>query len=384
MFFGVPLNMERFFVLDKTIVLNVAQSYKGLTKTNYVFYNDGTFGILNDFFEVSHLENLEVGTKVASSDKYYIFYKTETDDKVIKNIDGQTVATFKQEGVPIFASKNLYVVDSKNGIVSQYTVTGKYKWSYDLSSYITAISVGDKHVMVGLLNGNIVFIDANTGEFESEYKPSGSSVDVVYGVALSNSSEYAGVISGLNPQRFVLLKRGKNNYMPIYKTEIKNELRRTMYVNFSKDEKFVTYEEPDNFHTYSIENDTNLVVPYKGILKQGIGDILPRYHAIVSKDADKVYVKIFSYKNNYIIFDEVFDAKEIFVSSFRDGFILALDQTISRINLVKSLENAKSIEKKSIKEAKKQAKLDKQKKNKEDKANKKAKKNKENKENKEE
>lgn len=105
------------------------------------------------------------------------------------------------------------------------------KWSRSLPSALSCIAVGSSRLVLGFIDGSIQILD-DQGLLIQEYRPGGSRVEILYAVALSEDQRTISLISGLSPQRFVVLEQKQNDYRPVFHKNLSSQYRRPVLLKY--------------------------------------------------------------------------------------------------------------------------------------------------------
>ena len=160
--------------------------------------------------------------------------------------DGRLRSRLNVEAVPIASDGSLYLYEPDIGRLSQVDPSnGAQLWSMDLLSPVTVLDAAAGRTLIGLLDGRALILDRN-GEILLRYRPGGSRVEAIFGGALSAGGNSLALISGLDPQRFVLLEERKNGFRPVSHHDTGSDFRRFVPVGFVDNGRRVLYEGDDS------------------------------------------------------------------------------------------------------------------------------------------
>lgn len=156
--------------------------------------------------------------------------------------DGRLISRIHDSGYPISRNGQLFLYRNNFGVLSKINPQdGRYLWSMEFISAISVLEAIPGKTLIGLLDGRIELID-DSGNILLTYRPGGSRVEAVYGGALSDDGSKVALISGLDPQRFVLLEERKNGYRPIAHHDTETDFRRLVSIDFIRHGGQVLYE----------------------------------------------------------------------------------------------------------------------------------------------
>lgn len=213
------------------------------------------------------VNRLSFSYKAAVSEKFYALYGTDSGQIDFFTPDGTKSGTIPLTGFPYFTESKKCIFLPGGASFAVLDDDGAKSWSYDGQAPITAFSTSKSGVIAGFSDGDVVAFD-NGGNIISEYKPGGSTYEVIYGAAISDSGIYTATLSGQENQRFVISERhskenGSNSSIIFYKT-MENELNRQVIVKFTKDEKNVYFDSEDGVGLVNLKTLKSTMIPIQG------------------------------------------------------------------------------------------------------------------------
>ena len=214
----------------------------------------------------------------AVSDEYFINYSSVPDTLYLKNSAGRIVSSLSERGYPFIRSGRLFTFDSDREGIGEWDFSGEPVWRKRFASIITDVSVNSTSVLVGLLDGDAFLLDEKGSE-AAVLSPGGSRLPVIYAVSVSSDDNLIAIISGMDPQRFLLYQRKKDSFKPVYHTELNSDFRRRMLVSFSSDENYVLHEESGDVAIFDTRTQTISRIPVSG-----------KTERIIPVDADRVVI----------------------------------------------------------------------------------------------
>ena len=106
---------------------------------------------------------------------------------------------------------------------------------------ITTASVGADLLLLGLLDGRLLLLDAQ-GRIDLELTPGESRVPIVVAAALAPAGDRLAAVSGLDPQRLSVLEKREGRWMPLWSHSLDTDLRREALLRFTADGRFLLFE----------------------------------------------------------------------------------------------------------------------------------------------
>ncbi len=171
------------------------------------------------------------------------WWATEQDSTVeIREPDGRLRFKIQTPAFPYTRNGLLFLINSFKGIVWKVDpVDGEILWQREFISEITFLDAHDTRTLIGLLDGHCVLIH-DTGEILHDFRPGGSRIEAIYGGALSEDGTKIALISGLDPQQFILLAEQKKEFHLITSHDTNTDFRRNVLVQFINDSSQAVYE----------------------------------------------------------------------------------------------------------------------------------------------
>lgn len=175
--------------------------------------------------------------RAALSSHYYV---TETEEGVLQLGSRRTDETLllSTELTPLLFDDHIYLADLYSGYLREIDISGRTKWEYHFSSLITTLDGKNGAILIGLLNGDLVMLDQN-GRVKMSWTAGGSRVRAIYGAAMSPDGETIALVSGLDPQRFILLENKENGYRPVFHENLAQSFRKPVSIDFTHPHKVV-------------------------------------------------------------------------------------------------------------------------------------------------
>lgn len=273
--------------------------------------------------------------KAALSSGFYALYGTSSENIDFFTPDGKNAGTISGTGFPYFAEDKKCLFLPGGSSFAMLNDDGSRSWDFAYSTPVTAFSTSKSGVVAGFADGNVIAFD-NDGNKISEYKPGGSTFEVIYGVAISDSGKYTATLSGQENQRFVISEKlsknsGSNSSIIFYKT-MQNELNRQVIVKFSRDEKNVYYASADGVGLVNLKTMNDTMIPVEG-----------RVLSIKESDSGQEVFILSKKDNNYTVsvvqgFGVLagsfsFDASSSFIEAADGSLFVGRDTKISKIKI---------------------------------------------------
>lgn len=320
---------EYFLVPQKIVDLDKGKISDGTGgKREYSFLLGDYFGYFTGDLDLTYCGNRDY--RVTVSDTSFINYPKIPKILDVQKPDGEGRSIIEEAGYPvIFGDRIIVLTDSS---ISLYDLNGNLFWKKEILSLITSLSASDGHVFLGYLDGSCELI-SDTGNDEFIYRPGGSRIESVYSVALSSDSQYLAVISGLDPQRFILLQKRKDGYKPVHHFELDHQYRRTVKMFFSNDNRKIFFEDPKGVDVFDISAKSLSLIKCEGSLVNIDIDRDSGFYSLLMKGDGEARIQILS-DSTHILTDRVFPGEIFFFRKEGDRYYIGDDSKIMYLRMV--------------------------------------------------
>ncbi|MDC7223977.1 MAG: hypothetical protein PQJ60_09565 [Spirochaetales bacterium] len=160
------------------------------------------------------------------------FYMKETEGQLsLVSKTGELVTPLSTSLTPVLLDDHFFLTDLFQGYIREIDTLGRTIWEYTLPSLITCMDSQNGTTAVGLLSGQVFLFDSSGTPFYTG-KPGGSRIDVVYGLALSEKADRLALVTGLDPQRFILIEKKENGFRPVYHENLSQSFRKEVSLSF--------------------------------------------------------------------------------------------------------------------------------------------------------
>ena len=230
------------FPIEENVSIEKTTSIEGKEAKLYPFFIENKFGY---FSEDGHLFSLsETYQKVSASSSYWAPYTSYSSSIPIYKSDGSLVCTINASGFPYIVEDRIYLFESGGYGVSEYNKKGELLWHYAHSAAITAFSSSKNGIAIGYSDGKIAFLNKEGSEVFNLY-PGGSAYQVISGLALSSDGQFIACISGIDKQRFLLIRIMDKQYKIIKHEYLNSNLYRQAFVSFDDKGSLIIFETGD-------------------------------------------------------------------------------------------------------------------------------------------
>ncbi len=262
----VPKNNEREIhfhsIWQKGLPRRQVYGIKSEEENRQYFFNNGEmFGYFTENGEVIYSEPVVYG--VEASQNHFINYSSVSENLLIKNNTGEILSTIPVAGYPYIHNGRLFLFDIDRCGVSEWDFSGKKIWGKRYASVITCFDCNDRESIVGLINGEILLYNQD-GENLYRDQPTGSRIQIIYGLALSESGTYFGVVLGIDPQTVTVFQLKEEGYVPVFSKPCRDTFRREIFLGFAKGEKYLFYEQNEALRRLDIKQKVEKQFPVVG------------------------------------------------------------------------------------------------------------------------
>jgi hypothetical protein len=185
----------------------------------------------------------------AFNDSKMILVDKDSFIREIMESSGVPAGRFESRGYPLVSGGRILVLDSINNTLEERDLTGNLLWRRNVASLLTSLSAGPDWVLAGLIDGRCLVIDKE-GKDHFWYQPGGSRIEAIYGSALSHQGNTMAVLSGLDPQRVIILDQRESGFRPLDHLEVEENYRRSVPFYFAEDDKRVYWQGFDKIRFY--------------------------------------------------------------------------------------------------------------------------------------
>ena len=327
--FPISTGKEYFLVPEKIVNLeNINHDNLNSDEGNVSFAFDDYFGYVSNELDITYLDRKEY--KVSISDNSFINYPKTPQILDIQYKDGSGRSIIETTGYPVIQNDKIAVLTDSS--ISLYDLDGNLYWKKEILSIVTSLSISGDYVLIGYLDGLCELISIS-GINVLTYRPGGSRIEAIYSVAISSDGQYITVISGLDPQRFILLQDRKGEFKPIYHIELEKEFRRSIDMYFSNDNSIVFFENPEGVSIFDTELKTIETAGGSGRLKQIYKDIDLELYSLLLADNSGGNLNIVTTENKSILRKQ-FQGDSLFFKKRDNRYYIGSDNLLMYLKLV--------------------------------------------------
>jgi hypothetical protein len=327
--FPISTGKEYFLIPERIVTLDDLTPDDVSTKLGTVSFSlNDYFGFFTEDLEISYIDKKKY--KVAIGDSSFINYSKIPDILDIQNSLGEGQSIIETKGYPLIRGNRIVVLS--DSFVSLYDLEGHLYWKKEILSLITSLSVSDKSVLIGYLDGICELINIS-GKKEFSFRPGGSRIEAIYSAAVSGDGQYIAIISGLDPQRFILLQYRKGEYKPVYHKELDQEFRRSIDMYFSQDDSMVFFENSQGVNIFDVNLKTLVQAGNGGSLKKIYKDNERDLFSLLLATGSGGILNILT-SGNRTVLSKNFPSNELFFTKRDDRYYIGSDNVLMYLKLV--------------------------------------------------
>lgn len=325
--FPLPTATEHYLVPQKLVRLDENPTLTD--QTPHLSFSLGEYyGYFTEDLDLTYLDKRDY--RVAINDSSFIDYPKIPSVLNIQNHEGSIRAPIESAGYP-FIEENKVVIISDSSL-SLYDIEGNLYWERSILSMVTSISINSESVAVGYLDGTCELISFD-GSTLLSYKPGGSRIEIIYSVASSSDGQKLAILSGLDPQRFIYIEKRKEDYKPIHHFEMDFQYRKTIKMNFSKDNSKIFMESPDGVEVYTVLTGQLDTIVGDGNLKEVYYDNALGFYSLMLQEQGSATVKVLTDFDKELL-DREFAGGLFFFRKVDQDFYVGIDNDLLHLKLV--------------------------------------------------
>lgn len=312
------LRPETYLVLDN------AEKVPGLSAASdeelIAIHSGNTAVFLNSEHEIA---GLYTSSSMAVDDSWLAYSSGEGID--ILDSRGRLTSRIPDKGIPVSRNGNLYIF-SLDRVSKVNPGNGSIYWSMEFVSPVTVLDGRHDRTLVGLLDGR-VYLVGDSGEILLNYRPGGSRFEAVYGGVMSPDGKRIAIISGIDPQRFVLLEERKNGFRPVTHHDTGTDFRRGIPMGFVRGDRQLVYENIQNVSSVNLLNFNIAELPLKGSLAGWADDPVPGVLALLGAEGQGRSFKLLS-RMNLTVLDSPVPAETTDITGMNDSIFITEDNAV--------------------------------------------------------
>lgn len=203
--------------------------------------------------------------KVSISSTGWSEYPENASAAEIRSPDGTLIASVNGTGYVHLDEDRVFLFLPGGDAVSQYDNTGNALWTREHTAPITAFDSSAKATVIGYADGALTALGRDGNELFSFY-PGGSDHGVILGAAVSSDGTLVACVSGIDRQRFLLIKIAGNQYKIVHHEWLVGNLRRQVNVEFESTGRYAFFESAEGLGMVDCERLAMQILPIQGTI----------------------------------------------------------------------------------------------------------------------
>jgi hypothetical protein len=215
------------------------------------------------------------GEYISLSKDLWAEYQALPESIEVRNPLSSRIITIKDSrGYPKFLDNRIFIINYEQTSLSLVDDFGTIQWTHDFAAPLTYMDAAAGLILTGSLDGMVELLDGNGRLVFPPFEPGGSRYSVILGCRISRDGSKLAIISGIDPQRFLLLERFGDSYKVIYHEFLSRSFRREVHLAFIDNDNRVVFERDRGLGIYTIQTRKSLFLPLDGDIHaiDGSGD----------------------------------------------------------------------------------------------------------------
>ena len=252
---------ELQFIPHWTVSVTKQSENLSVTKKQFPFKLGQNLGYFSEDGEILMAESFPYMATI-SNDAWSIF-SSSAENTPFFDENKTKIGEIPLAGFPFFTEFEKFIFLPGGMSFCQLNEDGTPLWTYEDVTPITSFYPYDNGVIVGFAEGKIINFDSK-GNILFSIAPGGSNYSVILGAAASSDGTISACVSGLNQQRFVLMKTAGGQTKTVFHEYLTGDLREQTYVKFAKDDTKVFYNEKNGLGVVDIIELKSFHLPLTG------------------------------------------------------------------------------------------------------------------------
>jgi hypothetical protein len=202
-------------------------------------------------------------------------YQALPESIEVRNPQNSRIITIKNSrGYPYFLEGRIFMINQEQTSLSLVDTSGTVLWTHDFAAPLTYMDAAAGLIVTGSLDGTVELLDHTGRLVFPPFEPGGSRYSVILGCRISQDGSKLAIVSGIDPQRFLLLERFGDSYKVIYHEFLSHAFRREVHLAFIDNDNRVVFERNGGLGIYTIQTRKSLFLPLDGNIHaiNGSGD----------------------------------------------------------------------------------------------------------------
>ncbi|MFP3089021.1 PQQ-like beta-propeller repeat protein [Treponema sp. TIM-1] len=270
---GRPIPVET--ILTSQWLRSLESDYPDFEDTGPLipFELGGRFGYVDSQGNFA-LNRIKGGYVSLSKDRWAEYQAMPESIEVRDPLNSRIVTIKNSRGYPKFLDNRVFIINYEQTSLSLVDESGTVQWTHDFAAPLTYMDAAAGLIVTGSLDGTVELLDGNGRLVFPPFEPGGSRYSVILGCRISRDGSKLAMVSGIDPQRFLLLGRFGDSYKVIYHEFLPQGFRREVHIAFIDNDNRVVFERNGGLGVYTIQTRKSLFLPLDGDIHaiDGSGD----------------------------------------------------------------------------------------------------------------
>ena len=272
------------------------------------------------------------GMRFSAGGNAWCVYPDNAQGAEIYASDSSLIMTVNAAGFVHLTENGIYLFHPGGGAVSRYAKDGSLLWTREEAVPITTFSDSAAGAIIGYGNGLLLAVDAR-GENLFSFYPGGSDYQVVLGAALSNDGAFAICVSGISPQRVILIEIASGQHRITAHRSLDGNLRRQVFAGFSASGSRAFFETPAGLGILDTRERAFSELPLEGQVLNVVECGGTEFFAVLAKTDAGNHLLALADSSAEKAGAASFQCQDAFLLSASDGLYLGSDGNISKISI---------------------------------------------------
>ncbi|HNY20865.1 MAG TPA: hypothetical protein PKO22_01820 [Treponemataceae bacterium] len=277
------------------------------------------------------LSSYATPNRVSATPVAWATYPEDARDTIVRTPDGSPRMTVSGSGFVHLDGDRTFLFLPGGDAVSQYGEGGRLLWTREHIAPITAFNSSPAGTVMGYADGYLACV-APDGTERFGFYPGGSDREVIFGAALSEDGKLTACVSGIDRQRFILVRASGGQHKIIYHTYLKGNLRRQAFVDFEKGGNFAFFESDGRLGIFDCKkNEASGIPVYGEVVAAGECPGAALFMVLV-KNGSRYTLSAIE-RPDHLVASVNFNANDAFLIQREGAIYLGTDGSISRIDI---------------------------------------------------
>ena len=215
--------------------------------------------------------NKTTNAGVSFADDRWAEYHSELDSIEIRDVNDNIInVIYDPRGYPFFLDGRNFLIGKEQNSISEVSSYGGILWTHEFEAPLICVDAAAGLLVAGTLNGVVSVLDSG-GNLIFSFAPGGSRYEIILGSAISSDGSRIGIISGIDPQRFLVLERHGGGlagagiaYRVVYHEFLDTGFRRPVHISFIENDRWIVFERGEGLSFFRIGSRQSSIVELQG------------------------------------------------------------------------------------------------------------------------